>query len=291
MKGLIQRDRQIRRVILIEGGANLLVLLIKLAVGLTTGSLAVLGDAIHSLTDLANNIVAWVVIRLSGMPADAKHPYGHRKFETLAVFSLAALLVVLAIELALRALQGERPEIASGPWELGLMLGVLAINIVTAIWQRYWARRLNSDIILADASHTLSDVMVTTVVILGWQLSTMGYAWLDTLCALAVAALVLFLAYDLFKRAIPILVDQVAIEPDNLLRAVQSISGVLEVKQVRSRWIGQSRAVDMVVSVAPSLSLTESHEIANAIENLLKQQFHVSDSSIHVEPQQSPAGS
>lgn len=280
-----QHDRQIHRVILIEGGVNLLVLLLKLAVGFTTGSLAILGDAIHSLTDLANNIVAWVVVRLSSMPADSKHPYGHRKFETLAVFALAALLAVLAIELALHALQQEQIEVFTGPWELGLMLGVLAINIVTAIWQRHWARRLHSDIILADASHTLSDVMVTTVVILGWQLSARGYAWLDTLCALAVSVLVLYMAYDLFKRAIPILVDQVAIDPDELMQTVLSIPGVLEVKRVRSRWIGQSRAVDMVVGVDPTLALSESHEIANTIENLLEQQFQVSDSSIHVEPQ------
>jgi len=96
-----QRDKQIQRVILIEGSANLIVLIAKLFVGLSTGSLAILADAIHSLTDVANNIVAWIVVRLSSLPADRKHPYGHRKFETLAVFGLAALLTVLAFELGI----------------------------------------------------------------------------------------------------------------------------------------------------------------------------------------------
>ena len=81
----ITRDQAVKLLILIEGGVNLLVFLAKLTVGLMTGSLAILGDAIHSMTDMANNIVAWIVIAVSAKPADHEHPYGHRKFETLAV--------------------------------------------------------------------------------------------------------------------------------------------------------------------------------------------------------------
>jgi len=90
MSEFSKRDQQVRHVILIEGSANLIVLLAKIWVGLTTGSLAVLGDAIHSLTDVTNNIIAWIVMHLSCQPPDREHPYGHRKFETIAVFSLAA---------------------------------------------------------------------------------------------------------------------------------------------------------------------------------------------------------
>ena len=77
----IERDKQVRRIIFIEGLANLLVLIIKTVVGLSTGSMAILADAIHSLTDITNNIVAWIVIHFSTLPADRKHPYGHRKFD------------------------------------------------------------------------------------------------------------------------------------------------------------------------------------------------------------------
>lgn len=278
------RDHHIRRIILIEGSVNLLVLLLKLAVGIATGSLAVLGDAIHSLTDVANNIVAWIVIRLSAMPADREHPYGHRKFETLAVFGLASLLAVLAFELALHAVNREPMEVVSGPWQLGIMLSVLVVNIALASWQRYWARRLQSDILLADASHTFADVLITLVVIGGWQLSAMGYLWLDRLCALGVALLVLYLSYQLFKRATPVLVDQFAVDPEALTSAVMTISGVEDVDQVRSRWIGKDRAVDMVISVKPELTTEESHQIADRVELLIEQRFHVTDVSIHVEP-------
>ena len=140
------RDKKVLRIILIEGLANFAVLIIKLVVGIGTGSLAVLSDAVHSLTDIFNNFVAWYVTRHSAKPADPGHPYGHRKFETVAVFGLAGLLVILAFELTVRAITRETTEISSGGLELGLMLAVLTINIIISIWQRGWARRLNSDI-------------------------------------------------------------------------------------------------------------------------------------------------
>lgn len=278
------KDRAVQRVILVEGIANLFVLLLKLIVGLSTGSLAVLGDAIHSLSDVANNVVAWFVIRLSHEPADREHPYGHRKFETLAVFGLAGLLVVLGFELIFRALQRDTQEIVNSGWGLALMGVVLCANIGLALWERGWAKRLESDILIADASHTFSDVLTTLVVIVGWQLSSAGYPWLDTLCALGVACLVLYLAYGLFKRALPGLVDEFAIDPRELSLAVRAVPGVQLVKQVRSRWLGSNRAVDMVITVDAALSIAASHEIADKIETRIEEQFGVQDISIHVEP-------
>jgi len=284
MDDLAKQITQVKRIIVIEGVANLCVLIAKAIVGFSTGSLAVLGDAIHSLTDFANNIVAWIVTRLSGMPADREHPYGHRKFETLAVFFLASLLVVLAFELGLNAIRKDSTVIVSGGWELGIMLGVLGVNIIVASWQRVWARRLKSDILLADASHTFSDVLVTLAVIAGWQLSAQGYPWLDRVCALGVSGLILYLAYSLFKRAIPTLVDQYAIDPEVLISAVEEIKGVRGVLRVRSRWIGSSPAVDLVITVDPELSTAASHDISHQIESLIENRFHVTDISIHVEP-------
>lgn len=279
-----QRDKDVQRIILIEGSVNLLVLIAKVVVGLTTGSLAIIGDAIHSLTDVVNNVVAWIVIRLSSLPPDREHPYGHRKFETLAVFFLASLLVVLSFELALHAINKDDSKITSPSWGVAVMLAVLAINISLATWQRMWARRLRSDILLADASHTFADVLTTIVIIAGWQLSAMGYLWLDRACALGVSALVFYLAYSLFKRALPILVDQFALDPELLSSSVREVDGVRQVNRVRSRWIGEDKAIDLVISVDSDLSTNDSHNIATTVELLIVEKFGVSDISIHVEP-------
>ena len=285
MKYSTQRDKQVRRVILIEGSANLLVLILKTIVGLSTGSMAILADAVHSLTDLTNNVIAWFVIQFSSLPADREHPYGHRKFETLAVFVLASILVVLAFELILNAIRKEETEVATSGIELVIMLGVLVINILITIWQHRWAKRLDSDILRADATHTFADVLITSVVIGGWQLSAMGYAWVDRLCAIGVALLVFYLAYNLFRRAVPVLLDQYAIDPQELSNIIKNIHGVKDVYRIRSRWVDKTCAIDLVISVDPLLSTEESHNIADEIESIIEKRFDTTDISIHVEPE------
>lgn len=279
-----ERDRQVRRVIIIEGLANVAVLVLKLLVGVSTGSLAVLGDALHSLTDVANNAVAWFVVRISAQPPDRHHPYGHRKFETLAVFVLATLLTVLGIELALGALRREAQPTLGDPWALPLMSGVLVINVALASWEGAWARRLSSDILGADARHTFADVLTTIVVIVGWQVSSRGYPWLDTVCAIAVAAFVLSLAFGLFRRAIPVLVDRIAMDPEAIDDVARTVHGVRQVKTVRSRSTGSSTAIDMVVTVDSGISTSEAHAITDAIEEKLRTHLSIEDVTIHVEP-------
>ena len=279
-----QRDLKILHIILIEGLANLTVLIIKLIVGIGTGSLAVLSDAVHSLTDIFNNIIAWFVTRHSVKPPDSKHPYGHRKFETVAVFALAALLVILSFELAVHAITREMTEITTSRLELGLMLAVLTINFIISIWQRRWAMRLESDILSADANHTFSDVLVTVSVIVGWQLSAMGWVWVDQLCALMIAGLILYLAFSLFKRTMPILLDESAIDPKKLNDAILEVNGVCAVRRIRSRWVGSQRAADLVIEVDANLDTETSHEITERVESLLADQFDIKDISVHVEP-------
>ncbi|WP_223789397.1 cation diffusion facilitator family transporter [Marinicella meishanensis] len=279
-----EKDRKVQFIIVVEGLYNILVLVLKLVVSLATNSLAIMADAIHSLTDVLNNVVIWLVMRVAGKPADKDHPYGHRKFETMAVFGLASLLVVLAVQLVLSAFSGEPREITSEPWGLVLMVLVLGLNFSVSMWERYWAKKLDSNILLADSQHTLVDAITTITVIIGWQLSAMGYVWLDQLCAVGVAGLVLYFAFGLYQKVVPILVDGFAIDPDTLHRAVRGVAGVREVRQVRSRWIGDVKAVDLIIAVDNDLSITASHDIAHAVEDMLVDRFQVADASIHVEP-------
>lgn len=278
------KNRQVIRCLVIEGVANTAVLALKLVVGTATGSVAILADALHSLTDVANNVIGVVVMRASARPADRNHPYGHQKFEMLAVFVLAVLLATVGIEIATRAVAGGGEAPATSGWALAIMLAVLVINIVITAWQRYWAKKLGSAILDADASHTLADVLTTVVVIAGWQFAARGWPWLDTLCALGVAAMIFWLAFGLFKNAVPVLVDEYALEPEPVAAAVARVPGVIEVRRVRSRWIGSERAVDLIVSVKPTLPTDASHAIANAVEDLLEREFQVDDSTVHVEP-------
>lgn len=280
----MDKDKKVQQIIIIEGLYNVAVLVMKVIVGLATNSLAILGDAIHSLTDVLNNVVIWMVMRVASKPADNDHPYGHRKFETMGVFALASLLVVLAVELILHTFRAESQEIISEPWGLALMCLVLIFNLSISLWERHWAKKLKSDILLADAQHTFVDMITTLAVIVSWQLAAMGYVWLDKLCAVGVACLVLYFAFSLFQKVFHILVDGSAIDPGLLTQAVNKIEGVKEVRQVRSRWIGDKKAVDLIIAVDTQLDITASHDIAHAVEDMLVSQFKVADASIHVEP-------
>jgi len=280
-----ERDRQVRRVLLLEGSANLLVLLLKLGVGLATHSLAVLADAIHSLSDVANNVVAWVVLRSSTAPPDRDHPYGHRKFETVAVFVLAALLTVLAFELIQHAVRGApQPTLHQG-WALLAMAGVLGVNVGLATWEARWARRLDSTILRADASHTFADVMTTLVVVAGWQAAARGLPWLDRACAIGVGVLILYLAYGLFRRSLPVLVDAAVLDPEAVAAVVRRLEGVRSVGDVRSRSDGTGTAVDLVIRVDPDLTTEQSHAIADRVELQLRRVYAANDVSVHVEPE------
>ncbi|MFQ5767650.1 MAG: cation diffusion facilitator family transporter [Acidobacteriota bacterium] len=280
----------IGKVFLLEGIGNGLVLAAKLAVAVATGSAAILGDALHSFADLANNVLAVIVVHISKAPPDREHPYGHRKFEALAVFGMATFLTVVAIELLQRALGRAGAPIADSRWGLLTLIVVLLFNMIMTVWEGYWARRLNSDLLRADQRHTLSDVLTTLVVIAGWQLAAHGFAWLDSVLALLISGLIFYLAVDLYRRTIPSLVDRAATNPTDLIEAVRAIPEVQRVVRVRSRSSGAGVAADIVVGVDGDLSTTDSHLIADTIEEALARKLGIRDVTVHIEPHDTGEG-
>ena len=172
---------------------------------------------------------------------------------------------------------------------LGLIILIctLVANILLTIWERYWANRLESDILQADASHTLSDVLTTVVVIVGWQLAALGYYWLDTVFASIVSLLIFYLAFKLFQRAIPILVDYSDIDPSAISAEVNNLKEVSSVIRVRSRTGANGRVADVIVTVDPDLPTLESHDIADEIEAILASKFNIQDVLVHIEPKPS----
>ena len=281
---LPHREARVIRVLIFEGLANLAVFAVKVFVGWRSGSTAILGESLHSLTDLLNNGVAITAVRVSANPPDSDHPYGHRKFEQLAVFVLATLLSVAGIQIALHAFTNSRQPIESTTSQLFLMGGVLLVNLIVAGWENAMARRLDSDVLRADAGHTWSDVLTTTAVIGGWQLAAQGFRWVDSVLAVVVAGLVFALAFGLFRRAVPVLVDRVAADPDDVILAVGSLPDVREVRRIRSRRSGSGVAADVVIAVDGALSTERSHEIASAVEEALASRLGIDDVTVHIEP-------
>lgn len=280
----LRRINGIRRVLLIEGASDIFFMVVKTVVGFHTGSSAVLSDAVHSLTDLSNNIVGLVLLRAANAPPDREHPYGHLKYETLAVFAIAVVIASMAVQVVLRAVTRTQADVTRDSVSLILMLVVLVINVGFTVWERDQANRLDSDILRADAGHTLSDVALTLAVIGGWQLAASGHKWIDTLSAIVVAGFVAWLAYSLFRRSVPVLVDHMVIAPEELSAIVEPVSGVAGITRIRSHQAGSEKVVDIVVSVDGALTTAESHAIADAVEAAVRQRIGDAHVNVHVEP-------
>jgi cation diffusion facilitator family transporter len=164
--------------------------------------------------------------------------------------------------------------------------------VAVSTWQARWAKRLDSEILRADAWHTFGDVLTTVAVIAGWQFAAAGWVWMDTLFAVVVAGVVLWLAFNLFRRSVPILVDSSAVDPEDLRRAVESVPGVHEAPRVRSRLTPSAHAADIVITVAPRLTTLQGHAIADEVERLLRERFELQDVVVHLEPRaEQPPGS
>jgi cation diffusion facilitator family transporter len=274
----------VRKVLFIEGIVNLVVMLSKLSVGLLTNSTAIIADAIHSLSDLANNVIAWFTVKLSESPADDNHHYGHKKFEQIAVFVLASLLTIVAFEILTQAFGRFGQVVEQSQIGLTVLIAAMIVNICLTLWQRHWAHRLHSQILHADTSHTFSDVLTSFVVIVGWQLSALGYYWLDTIFAIVIAFMIFFLAFKLFQRAIPILVDYNDIQSTQLFNAIKKIEGVRNVVRVRVRRSNETRLADIIVAVDPDITVSQSDLIVQQIQKSLLEEFAIKDITVSCTP-------
>jgi cation diffusion facilitator family transporter len=263
---------------------------IKCAVGFASGSLAIIADALHSLTDGANNVLGLGVTHWSAPPPDREHPYGHQKFEALGALAIAAMLGIACFEV-LRA-AGERLFSHAAPavvsiklTQVVLLVVVLAVNLFVTIYERGQGKRLNSVLLLADANHTLGDIWITLGVLAGalgmWLL---GWQWLDLALAVPVAAAVLWSGWAVLRGNLPWLVDASAIPPEAIQKLALEVPGVVDCHEVRSRGlIGRQVFIEMHL-VTRAKDVETSHRMTEEIERRLAERYGAVQATIHVEP-------
>ncbi|GAB4217586.1 MAG: cation diffusion facilitator family transporter [Synechococcales cyanobacterium] len=281
------RQHQIQRVFYITLVFNLVVFAIKLGLGLTTGSLSLIADALHSTTDSASNILALVAMRFSNPEPDDDHPYGHSKFEAIGALGIAAFLGAACLEILRTAIHrfiDPGSPVTVSPLSLQLMIVVLIINIGVTVYEHERGKTLNSRLLLADARHTLSDIWVSLLVLVGLVGVRGGWTWLDHAFAFPVAAMVCWSGWQVLQENIPLLTDHVAIPPKQIRDLVMQVEGVLDCHEVRSRGvIGQMVFMEMHMVVAP-LGIEDAHRITEDVEELLKERFGAVRVTIHLEP-------
>jgi cation diffusion facilitator family transporter len=283
------RDRAtlVRRVLVGLFFANLGVVIAKLLVGLSARSLAVLGDALHSSVDAVNNLLALVVVRVAARAPDEEHPYGHGKFETLGALALVGFLSITCFELARGAIEhlaGSHPAPTVSDLQLIVLVAGLGVNGTVAWYERRRGIALQSELLVADAAHTKSDVYISVGVIVGLLLTRRGLWWADPAIALVIALLIVRVAYQITQRSVPILVDQRAVPKDAIQTAAEGVSGVQRAYDIRSRGGSQVRYAEVTIAVDRNANVASAHAIADAVEQRLKRDLQLNEVTVHIEP-------
>ncbi len=277
----------VRKVLIITLLLNLFVMVLKAVIGWWTGSLSLLADALHSVTDSANNILGLIASRFSSPNPDREHPYGHLKFEAVGALGIAAFLGIACFEILQgavgRIIQGGSSVQVSAP-ELWLLLIVLGVNIFVAFYERHVGHRVGSPILIADAKHTMSDVWVTITVIGGLIGVWMGYQWLDIVLAFPVALLVFASGWSVLKDNLPWLVDEMAIAPEVIHDIVLSVAGTIDCHDIASRGVvGRQVFIEMHL-IVDAHDVETAHRITEEVEIILEERFSPARILIHVEP-------
>lgn len=292
----MERDNrsQVSKVLFVTLLLNLLVMMLKAVVGWRTNSLSLQADALHSVTDSANNILGLIASRLSSPEPDRDHPYGHQKYEAIGALGIAAFLGIACFEILQGAIDriwhGSTPVRINGA-ELSLVILVLGVNIFVAFYERKVGRRINSPILIADAYHTMSDIWVTIAVLLGligvWQGEVLNFPQLrslDLILSFPVALLVFYSGWTVLKANVPWLVDEMAIAPETIYRIVMEVPGTLDCHDIASRGLlGRQIFIEMHLIVdAPDVET--AHKITEEVEIRLTERFSPVRILIHVEP-------
>lgn len=284
--------RAIQRVLWITMGLNLLTAAAKLIVGYWTGSLSLIAVGFDSAFDSASNVIGLVGVYLAARPADEDHPYGHRKAETMTALIIASLLFLTTWELIQSAVERLRNPALIGvevnAWSFGALLLGIVVHLPVVWYELREGRRLRSDVLVADASHTRADIFVSLSVIGGLIAVRLGYPLADPLLALVIALVIAKIGIDIIRENSPTLMDRVAMSADQVEQIALSVPGVLSCHRVRSRGHEQAVYADLHIQVDPAMSTDQAHAIAHEVQHRLQERRpDIHDVTIHVEPSSS----
>jgi cation diffusion facilitator family transporter len=276
---------RIRRVLVVTMLLNFLAMGVKLAAGLLTGALSVVADALDSLFDGLSNVVGLAGLYAASKPPDAEHPYGHRKFETIAAISISILLFITSWQLLVLAWGRfqSNVRIEVNFWVVGAMIAAMLIQGLTSFYELRQGRELHSEVLVADAMHTRASILVSLSVLGGLGLILLGFSRADALLAAFVAIMIAKIGVDILKENMPVLVDRAAIDPQKIASVVKEVGGVQTFHRVRSRGAAGSAAVDLHIQVSPESTLEEANAVADEVRRRLLALDEVNDVTVHLE--------
>ncbi|CAI1492582.1 Cobalt-zinc-cadmium resistance protein [Thermococcus nautili] len=266
---------------------NVLLAVIKLIVGFLYSSIALISDGVHSLSDVVTSVAGYFGIKVASKPPDKDHPFGHSRFEPLVAFLIGEALLVVAYEIGkdslLRLLHGETIEVNS------VMLGVTVVSILAKElmfrYSVYVGRKLNSQILIADAYHHRSDVLSSVAVLIGLGLQKFGFQYGDALAGLVVAVFLVKVSLEIILENVGYLTGRApSFEVcEEIKRRALSVPNVLGIHDLRAHYVGNRLHVELHIEVPPNLSLKEAHDVSEEVKRKVEEIPEVERAFVHVD--------
>lgn len=285
------RKSKTQTVAIVGGVVNAILSAVKIAAGHLANSPALVADGVHSLSDLASDILVWWASHHAAQAPDTDHPYGHGRFETAATLLLGGLLVAVAAGIIWDSVMRVFTP-GEGLEETTLAVAAAVVSIL-AKEALYWytllvGRQVRSDLLVANAWHHRTDAISSVVVLFGILGSILGFAWLDPVAAIIVGVMVGRIGWNLAGSALGELVDE-GLEADKverIRRVIEQVDGVASVHMLRTRRQANLALADVHVQVAPRISVSEGHMISLAVEQAAKDEIEeVSEVTVHIDPE------
>jgi cation diffusion facilitator family transporter len=266
---------------------NLALAIAKLILGYATGAVSVVSDGYHSLADSASNIIGLFGLRVARKPPDVDHPYGHRKFETLAAGGIFVFLILAVVEIGRGAIKrlgaGEPLQVT---WiSFAVMTATLLVNLGVVRYEARAGRRLKSELLITDSVHTKSDVFATLGVLFSLTAVWLGYPILDPVAGIAIALLIARTSFEIARDMTGILADRVVIDEEQIREAVMSVPEVLGCHHIRTRGPLDYVFLDLHVWLPADARLSDAHRVSHVVKDRLMARFpEIADAIIHIEP-------
>ena len=282
------RYREVSRVLVRVLILNLAVALAKIAFGYASGAISILSDGFHSLTDAASNVVGIVGVKAAGRPPDEDHPYGHRKYETVAAAAVTVFLLLVVIEVLRNAFNHLSGRTA--PHEISLagpvvMVVTIGVNLFVISYESRNGERLASEVLLADALQTRGDVWSSLTVIAALVGVRFGMPILDPLAALVVAGFIGHAGYQIARATTGILSDRIVIADADLEEIVIGVPGILGCHHIRTRGSADHVFLDLHVWLPADMRLDDAHSLSHVVKDRLMARYpQIADAIIHIEP-------
>jgi cation diffusion facilitator family transporter len=291
------RDRGvIKRVTIVGMVVNIALAALKFTGGVIGGSQAVVADAVHSLSDMTTDVAILVGVNIWEKPADATHPYGHRRLESMVTLGIGLVLAAVAVGILYNAVSTITQPHEKGPEWIAFWAALVSIvsKEVLYRWTAAAGRKIKSMSLVANAWHHRSDALSSIPAALAVAGAAVKPAWavLDHIGAVVVSVFIFKASYDIARPAFDTLIDRGA--PDDVIREIERIAletrGVRSAHKIRTRYIsGESVTVDLHITVDEDLTVRDGHDISEEVKwRLIEQGPDVIDVVVHLEPHREP---